>query len=69
MGFEAFDGEREITISIRKVANGYVLRMHRPEIDLARHSWNDAEARFTSEVVGRYRHTDAGWKTATDLGS
>jgi 3',5'-cyclic AMP phosphodiesterase CpdA len=40
-----------------------VLRMHRPEIDIARHSWNEAEARFTPEQVGSYRHTDQGWKS------
>ena len=45
-----------------------VLRIHRPEIDLARHSWSEAEARFTSQSVGSYRHTDAGWKPAPDVG-
>jgi len=30
MSFEPFDPEKEITLTIRKVANGYVLRMYRP---------------------------------------
>lgn len=30
MDFEAFDASRDITIAIRKVANGYVLKMFRP---------------------------------------
>jgi 3',5'-cyclic AMP phosphodiesterase CpdA len=39
-----------------------VLRLHRPEIVLARHSWDEATASFTSSKVGRYRHsTDRGW--------
>ena len=41
-----------------------VLKMHRPEIDLSRYAWSEAEARFMSEVVGQYRHTEAGWKIA-----
>jgi 3',5'-cyclic AMP phosphodiesterase CpdA len=40
-----------------------VLRMHRPEIDVSRHSWNEAEARFTPEQAGRYRHSDQGWRS------
>ncbi len=43
-----------------------VLRMHRPEIDVSRHSWSETDGRFTPEQVGRYRHSDAGWKTATN---
>ena len=38
-----------------------VLRMQRPEIELTRHSWNDQQADFTSQIVGTYRHTDRGW--------
>jgi hypothetical protein len=30
MVFEPFESEREITVAIRKVTNGYVLRMYRP---------------------------------------
>jgi len=30
MPFDPYEGERDITIAIRKVANGYVLRMIRP---------------------------------------
>jgi len=40
-----------------------VLRMHRPEIDIARHSWNEEDARFTADHVASYRHTSAGWKS------
>ena len=39
-----------------------VLRMHRPEIDLSRHTWDDVAAEFTASPVGRYRHTDQGWR-------
>lgn len=39
-----------------------VLKMHRPEIDLSRYTWDDATASFTSSPVGRYVHTDQGWK-------
>jgi 3',5'-cyclic AMP phosphodiesterase CpdA len=38
-----------------------VLRMQRPEIDLMRHFWDDHAAGFTSQIVGRYRHTERGW--------
>ena len=30
MGFESFATDRDITIAIRKVANGYVLKIFRP---------------------------------------
>jgi hypothetical protein len=30
MGFEQFENDREITVAIRKVANGYVLKLIRP---------------------------------------
>jgi len=39
-----------------------VLRMHRPEIELSRHLWDDATAGFTSSPVGHYRHDDSGWR-------
>ena len=39
-----------------------VLKMHRPEIDLERHSWDDLTASFTSSPVGRYIHTESGWR-------
>jgi len=42
-----------------------VLKMHRPEIEISRYSWNDATAGFTSSPVGRYLHTDQGWKVTT----
>jgi 3',5'-cyclic AMP phosphodiesterase CpdA len=38
-----------------------VLRMQRPEIELTRHSWDDHEADFASQLVGRYRHSSSGW--------
>ena len=38
-----------------------VLRMHRPEIELTRYSWDAAAAAFMPSTVGRYRHTDRGW--------
>ncbi|HEX6164568.1 MAG TPA: metallophosphoesterase [Vicinamibacterales bacterium] len=41
-----------------------LLKMHRPEIDISRYSWDDATASFTSSQVGSYRHTPDGWKVA-----
>jgi 3',5'-cyclic AMP phosphodiesterase CpdA len=38
-----------------------VLRLQRPEIELSRHSWDEATASFTSSLVGRYRHGTRGW--------
>jgi len=38
-----------------------VLRLQRPEIELSRYSWDAATARFTSTMVGRYRHSERGW--------
>ena len=39
-----------------------VLRMHRPEIELSRHSWDDATAGFKSTPVGHYAHDSYGWR-------
>jgi len=39
-----------------------VLRMQRPEIELSRHSWDEATASFQSTPVGHYRHDDTGWR-------
>ena len=36
-----------------------VLRLHRPEIELTRYVWDAGH--FTPALVGRYRHSDAGW--------
>ena len=44
-----------------------VLRLQRPDIELSRHTWDEAGARFVSEAVGRYRHDARGW-TAEPLG-
>ena len=41
-----------------------VLRMQRPEIELSRHSWDDATAGFTSSPIGHYRHSSSGWCAA-----
>ena len=30
MDFESYDSHREVTIAIRKVTNGYVLKLYRP---------------------------------------
>lgn len=54
------------TVSMRgrgEVPSFNVLRMHRPEIELSRHSWDPATASFTSATVGSYRHTERGWIT------
>jgi 3',5'-cyclic AMP phosphodiesterase CpdA len=42
-----------------------VLRLHRPDIELSRCSWDERSGSFTRSPVGRYRHTDRGW--AADL--
>ena len=54
------------TVSMRgrgEVPSFNVLRMHRPEIELSRHSWDPAAATFTSTAVGKYRHGPTGWTT------
>lgn len=38
-----------------------VLKIHRPEISLARLAWDAAGAGFVETAVGHYRHTSAGW--------
>ena len=38
-----------------------VLKMHRPAIDLERHSWDDVAAEFKSTPVAHYQHTSQGW--------
>ena len=38
-----------------------VLRIHRPEIHLARLAWDAAGGGFVETAVGRYRHTGSGW--------
>ena len=38
-----------------------LLRIHRPEIALARLAWDQAGGRFVEMAVGRYRHTSTGW--------
>ncbi len=54
------------TVSMRgrgEVPSFNVLRMHRPEIELSRHAWEPATARFTATAVGKYRHGQTGWTT------
>ena len=38
-----------------------LLRIHRPEIGLARLAWDEAGGRFVEMAVGHYRHTSTGW--------
>ena len=38
-----------------------LLRIHRPEIGLARMAWDVESRRFVEVAAGHYRHTDAGW--------
>lgn len=38
-----------------------VLRIHRPEIALARMAWDQASARFVEMAMGHFRHTSSGW--------
>ena len=47
-----------------------VIRMHRPEIALARMAWDSAGGGFVETAVGRYRHMSTGWtahEAASDL--
>jgi hypothetical protein len=37
-----------------------LLRVHRPEIELLKYSW-DPSGTFTPERAGSYRHTESGW--------
>jgi 3',5'-cyclic AMP phosphodiesterase CpdA len=41
-----------------------VLRIHRPEIGLARMAWDAGSGRFVEMAVGHYRHTSSGWTGA-----
>ncbi len=45
-----------------------VLRMQRPEIELSRHSWDEANRTFTSFRIGRYTHSARGWTAALPKG-
>lgn len=38
-----------------------VLKIHRPEISLARLAWDAAGGGFVETAVGHYRHTTSGW--------
>jgi 3',5'-cyclic AMP phosphodiesterase CpdA len=47
-----------------------VLRLQRPEIELARHTWDQAAASFISSMVGRYRHSGTrGWTVESEPAS
>jgi 3',5'-cyclic AMP phosphodiesterase CpdA len=46
-----------------------VLRMQRPEIELSRHSWDEASGSFSAEPVGRYRHEASGWRATSEPGT
>ena len=41
-----------------------VLRVNRPDITVARHTWDDAKQEFVAEPARRFRHTDTGWNEA-----
>jgi len=41
-----------------------LIRIHRPEIGIARMAWDAASARFVEVAVGHYRHTSSGWSGA-----
>jgi 3',5'-cyclic AMP phosphodiesterase CpdA len=38
-----------------------VLRVNRPDIAVARHTWDDAKQEFVTEPARRFRHTEDGW--------
>lgn len=40
-----------------------VLKMQRPDIELARYAWDDVAGSFTAVPVGRYRHGENGWSS------
>ena len=51
-----------ISARLRGEPNSFnVLRVNRPDIAVARHTWDDAKREFVAEPARRFRHTDDGW--------
>jgi 3',5'-cyclic AMP phosphodiesterase CpdA len=42
-----------------------LVRVQRPDIELLKFVWEPSAAAFIASSVGRYRHTDTGWMSAT----
>ena len=42
-----------------------VLRVERPNIDVARFTWNDATGTFVEAAAGAFRHGEQGWQAVT----
>ena len=54
-----------ISARLRGEPNSFnVLRVNRPDITVARHTWDDAKQEFVAEPARRFRHTDTGWNEA-----
>lgn len=54
-----------ISARLRGEPNSFnVLRVNRPDITVARHTWDDAKLEFVAEPARRFRHTDTGWNEA-----
>ena len=41
-----------------------VLRMHRPDVELTRYTWDESGGRFVASTAGAYRHTQKGWSAS-----
>ena len=51
-----------ISARLRGEPNSFnVLRVNRPDITVARHTWDQATARFAAEPARSFRHGDDGW--------
>ena len=54
-----------ISARLRGEPNSFnVLRVNRPDITVARHTWDDAKLEFVADPARRFRHTDTGWNEA-----
>jgi hypothetical protein len=41
-----------------------VLRVNRPHISVARHTWDEARQIFVADAARKFRHTEHGWAEA-----
>ena len=51
-----------ISARLRGEPNSFnVLRVNRPDITVARHTWDEAKQEFVAEPARRFRHSEQGW--------
>ena len=51
-----------ISARLRGEPNSFnVLRVNRPDISVARHTWDEARQTFVAGTARRFRHTEDGW--------